>query len=333
VRMDSPSSVFGVGLDGDSSMLNFEFGDSSLLDGVSSSSLLSSLSSGGADSPMGPGLEQQSPSSVQSPSVSGRSTPRIRNINPRSMKNSGVVYGSGLLGLTSTSIRPSNLEVPMTPFHESDSTGKFTKYEKREQSVLPQSAIPSHLPPLSATLTLDIDMPTLQNIVSTVNLGVKLDLKKIALHARNAEFNPKRFAAVVMRIREPRTTALIFSSGKMVCTGAKSEEGSRLAARKFARIVQKIDFPVTFTEFKIQNMVGSSDVRFPIQLEGLCVTHPQFSTYEPELFPGLIYRMVKPRVVLLIFVSGKVVITGAKCKKEIDEAFTKIYPILRGFKK
>lgn len=60
-----------------------------------------------------------------------------------------------------------------------------------------------------------------------VHLGVPLDLKKIALHARNAEYNPKRFAAVIMRIREPRTTALIFSSGKMVCTGAKSEDASR----------------------------------------------------------------------------------------------------------
>lgn len=83
-----------------------------------------------------------------------------------------------------------------------------------------------------------------RNIVSTVNLGCKLDLKKIALHARNAEYNPKRFAAVIMRIREPRTTALIFSSGKMVCTGAKSEEDSRLAARKYARIIQKLGFPV-----------------------------------------------------------------------------------------
>lgn len=85
-----------------------------------------------------------------------------------------------------------------------------------------------------------------RNIVSTVNLGCKLDLKKIALHARNAEYNPKRFAAVIMRIREPRTTALIFSSGKMVCTGAKSEEDSRLAARKYARIIQKLGFPVSW---------------------------------------------------------------------------------------
>ncbi|NXS96490.1 TBPL2 protein, partial [Jacana jacana] len=118
------------------------------------------------------------------------------------------------------------------------------------------------------------------------------------------------FAAVIMRIREPRTTALIFSSGKMVCTGAKSEEQSRLAARKYARVVQKLGFPAKFLDFKIQNMVGSCDVKFPIRLEGLVLTHQQFSSYEPELFPGLIYRMVKPRIVLLIFVSGKVVLTG-----------------------
>lgn len=175
--------------------------------------------------------------------------------------------------------------------------------------------------------------PQLQNIVCTVNLGCKLDLKKIALHARNAEYNPKRFAAVIMRIRDPRTTALIFSSGKMVCTGAKSEEQAKLAARKYARIVQKLGFPAKFLDFKIQNMVGSCDVKFPIRLEGLVLSHGQFCTYEPELFPGLIYRMVKPRIVLLIFVSGKVVLTGAKVREEIYEAFDNIYPILKGFKK
>lgn len=90
-----------------------------------------------------------------------------------------------------------------------------------------------------------------RNIVSTVNLNCKLDLKKIALHARNAEYNPKRFAAVIMRIREPRTTALIFSSGKMVCTGAKSEEDSRLAARKYARIIQKLGFTVSNFDFSL----------------------------------------------------------------------------------
>uniref|UniRef100_A0A8C0Z927 TATA-box binding protein like 2 n=1 Tax=Cyanistes caeruleus TaxID=156563 RepID=A0A8C0Z927_CYACU len=169
-------------------------------------------------------------------------------------------------------------------------------------------------------------VPQLQNIVSTVNLACKLDLKNIALHARN--LYPHFPFPVLM---EPN--ALIFSSGKMVCTGAKSEEQSRLAARKYARVVQKLGFPAKFLDFKIQNMVGSCDVRFPIRLEGLVLTHQQFSSYEPELFPGLVYRMVKPRIVLLIFVSGKVVLTGAKDRSELYEAFENIYPILRGFRK
>eukprot|EP01132_Coremiostelium_polycephalum_P001178 gene1178-1490_t len=176
-------------------------------------------------------------------------------------------------------------------------------------------------------------IPTLQNIVSTVNMATELDLKAIALGARNAEYNPKRFAAVIMRIREPKTTALIFKSGKMVCTGAKSEESSRLAARKYARIIQKLDFPAKFTDFKIQNIVGSCDVKFPIRLEGLQNAHMSFTNYEPEIFPGLIYKMIQPKVVLLIFVSGKIVLTGAKVREEIYEAFENIYPVLTAFKK
>ncbi|KAF8477703.1 TBP-domain-containing protein [Russula ochroleuca] len=176
-------------------------------------------------------------------------------------------------------------------------------------------------------------VPTLQNIVATVNLDCRLDLKTIALHARNAEYNPKRFAAVIMRIRDPKTTALIFASGKMVVTGAKSEDNSRLASRKYARIVQKLGFDAKFSEFKIQNIVGSCDVKFPIRLEGLAYSHGQFSSYEPELFPGLIYRMIKPKVVLLIFVSGKIVLTGAKVREEIYTAFNTIYTVLCEFRK
>lgn len=176
-------------------------------------------------------------------------------------------------------------------------------------------------------------VPTLQNIVATVNLDCRLDLKTIALHARNAEYNPKRFAAVIMRIREPKTTALIFASGKMVVTGAKSEDDSKLASRKYARIIQKLGFNAKFTDFKIQNIVGSCDVKFPIRLEGLAFSHGTFSSYEPELFPGLIYRMVKPKIVLLIFVSGKIVLTGAKVREEIYQAFAAIYPVLSEFRK
>ena len=134
-----------------------------------------------------------------------------------------------------------------------------------------------------------------------------------------------------MRIREPKTTALIFASGKMVVTGAKSEDDSKLASRKYARIIQKLGFNAKFTDFKIQNIVGSCDIKFPIRLEGLASKHHHFSSYEPELFPGLIYRMIKPKIVLLIFVSGKIVLTGAKVREEIYQAFEMIYPVLQGW--
>lgn len=176
-------------------------------------------------------------------------------------------------------------------------------------------------------------LPSLQNVVSTFNLDCKLDLKKIALRARNAEYNPKRFAAVVMRIRNPKTTALIFSSGKVVITGAKCEHTSKFSAQKFSRILYKLGFNTKFFEFKIQNMVSSCDIQFSIRLEGLALAHSNFCSYEPELFPGLIYRMVKPKVVLLIFVSGKIVLTGAKMRDEVYEAFDNIYPVLTQHKK
>ncbi|GMY05707.1 TATA-box-binding protein-like [Fagus crenata] len=174
-------------------------------------------------------------------------------------------------------------------------------------------------------------VPTLQNVVASMDLGCNLDLKKIALKARNTEYNPKRFSAVTMRIRDPKTTALIFSSGKMVVTGAKSEDAANKAARKYARIIQKLEFPTTLKNFKIQNIVASCDIKFPIRLESIVERHAVFTCYEPELFPGLVYRMKQPKVVLLIFVSGKIVITGAKKREDTYKAFENIYPVLSMF--
>uniref|UniRef100_A0A1B6CH58 TATA-box-binding protein n=1 Tax=Clastoptera arizonana TaxID=38151 RepID=A0A1B6CH58_9HEMI len=175
--------------------------------------------------------------------------------------------------------------------------------------------------------------PSIQNIVCTVDTSCKLDLKTITFRTRNSEYNPSRFCGVTMRLREPRATALVFSSGRIVVTGTKHESSALLATRKFVRIIQKLDFPVRFKNFRIHNMVSTCDLRFPIKLEVLHHIHGQFSSYEPELFPALIYRMVLPRLVLLIFVNGKVVITGAKSREETQEALTNIYPILRSFKK
>lgn len=156
---------------------------------------------------------------------------------------------------------------PMVPMQDTTASSK-TPLSENLPSVpsyapqTPQSVMQPQTPADSGIV------PQLQNIVSTVNLSCKLDLKKIALHARNAEYNPKRFAAVIMRIREPRTTALIFSSGKMVCTGAKSEEDSRLAARKYARIIQKLGFTVRI-ELVIDGTDLTSTLAFPGEVRRL----------------------------------------------------------------
>jgi transcription initiation factor TFIID TATA-box-binding protein len=174
----------------------------------------------------------------------------------------------------------------------------------------------------------------IQNIASTANLGVRLDLKKIALKCRNTEFNPRRFGAVIMRLREPRATALIFASGKICVTGVKSTHNATLACKKFHYIIERVGFkPKEYMDFKVQNIVGTADCGFPIRLEGLVYAHSAFASYEPELFPGLIYRLVSPRVVFLIFVSGKIVITGAKKESDLSNALTKLYPVLVEFKK
>lgn len=175
--------------------------------------------------------------------------------------------------------------------------------------------------------------PQLHNVVATINVGCPLNLKDIVSKARNVEYNPKRFAALIMRIRNPKTTALCFNSGKIVVTGAKTEANCRMAGRKFTRILQKLDYPARFTEFKIQNLVATSKTNFPIRLEGLVLKHQSFAHYEPELFPGLIYRMLKPKVVLLIFVSGQIVFTGAQEYSDIERAFRNILPVLKEFKK
>ena len=222
--------------------------------------------------------------------------------------------------------------------NESNTTSKDNNHlieETASETTMSLENITSSMAPIAPiSQTLDAElMPTLQNIVSTVNLAVPLHLRRMALLCRNSEYNPKRLNALIMRIREPRTTALIFASGKMVCTGAKDEEQARLSSRKFARIVQKLGYDVKFLNFKIHNIVASCDLGFNIHLEALSIGHRNYCSYEAEIFPGLVYHMVEPKIVLLIFVSGKIVLTGARERQEIFDGFKIILPVLKMFAK
>jgi transcription initiation factor TFIID TATA-box-binding protein len=166
----------------------------------------------------------------------------------------------------------------------------------------------------------------LQNVVATFNLGVDhLNLRAIALEKPFVEYNPQKFAAASMRIRSPRTTALAFASGNMVCTGAKTELESRFASRKYVRILQKHGIPVAFRDFKIQNIVASAEIPHALKLVELSMAYGPYVSYEPDLFPGLVFRTTLPKLVFLIFRSGKVVITGAKCREEIQKTWSMLF--------
>ncbi|OHS93164.1 hypothetical protein TRFO_11975 [Tritrichomonas foetus] len=176
-------------------------------------------------------------------------------------------------------------------------------------------------------------VPRIVNIVACVDYGTSFDLVKIATSLRNAEFNPKRFPAVTLRIQEPKATGLTFKNGKVNIVGCRTEEDAYLAARKFGRILKNLGFRVKMKSFTISNIVATMDCQFPIHLESLASSRNKvFCTYNPEVFSGLIYRITqRPKCTFLIFVSGKLIVTGAKTIESIHAAANHIYPILQQF--
>ena len=177
-------------------------------------------------------------------------------------------------------------------------------------------------------------VPKIQNLVCSISLGLDIDPKAIAMRARNAEYNPKRFAAVILRLREPKSTALLFRTGKLICAGARSIPLAQLACHKYTRLIQRLQYPAaTCSGFAVINLVATVNTRFPIRLEVLAHEHGEWCSYEPELFPGLVYRVEEPKCVVLCFVSGKCVVTGAKSMDEVKRCVEFIFPILRQYSK
>ena len=197
----------------------------------------------------------------------------------------------------------------------------------------------------TALLNPEIQNLRIVNVVSMVDLGCQLNLSDIAKSCKNSEYNPVRLNAVIMRIKEPKSVALIFNSGKMVCAGAKNEEDSKTAAKKFAKTVKKLVNEVIFKNFRIINMVATCDFKFRVHLTKLNseISYKLRKTlnskelekkisYEPQIFPGLIYHMDKPKLAVLVFSSGKVNFVGIKKKDDAFEALKNIQPIIQKYK-
>jgi len=168
----------------------------------------------------------------------------------------------------------------------------------------------------------------IQNVVAVASLGQKMDLIAIMKIFRNVEYRPKRFPGLVFKLKQPKTTTLIFRTGKMVCTGAKSEKMAKSAVRKVVRELKKEGFIIRRSpKIEIVNIVGTADIGGGVDIEVMADILDNVM-YEPEQFPGLIYRMEKPKVVILMFRSGKMVLTGSKNEDQVNEAVDKMTSIL-----
>ena len=169
------------------------------------------------------------------------------------------------------------------------------------------------------------DSIKIQNVVAAATLNQKFDLNAIVKGFPGVEYNPKRFPGLVFRLKKPKTAILIFSTGKMVCTGAKSEKMAHQAVKKVVKELKNNGIIIPGKpEIKVVNIVASADLFGTIELEEAVYSLGK-TMYKPEQFPGLIYRMDVPKVVILIFASGKIVCTGATNEEDVYKAVAKLH--------
>ena len=171
-------------------------------------------------------------------------------------------------------------------------------------------------------------MISIENVVASASINQKVDLNLITKNFVDVEYHPDQFPGLVFRLKEPKTATLVFSSGKMVCTGAKSEAQSRKAVNEVVRRLKKGGIPIKGeAEITIQNMVASANLGGKVHLEEAARVLPK-SMYEPEQFPGLIHRMADPKTVILLFASGKLVCTGAKKEADVYRSVNNLHVML-----
>ena len=165
----------------------------------------------------------------------------------------------------------------------------------------------------------------IENVVGTVVMEIpeKIDLNQIARKHADTEYNPERFPGLIMRVTNPKATFLIFSTGKMVVTGLRREEEAAQVVEKVMKKIKKAGIKASNPKITIQNIVASGDLHTHIDLN-LAAIVMEYAMYEPEVFPGLIYRMQDPKTVFLIFSTGRIVCTGTKSKEVVREAVLKL---------
>ena len=169
---------------------------------------------------------------------------------------------------------------------------------------------------------------SIENVVSSATVDQKMNLNDITKKFPDVEYHPDQFPGLVFRLKSPKTATLIFTSGKMVCTGAKSEQMSKNAVKTVVEKLRKGNVKVKKNAVvTVQNIVASINLGGKIHLEDAARKLPR-SMYEPEQFPGLIHRMLDPKTVILLFSSGKLVCTGAKKEDDVYRSVNNLHALL-----
>lgn len=176
----------------------------------------------------------------------------------------------------------------------------------------------------------------IENVVATVSIELenpdeKIDLNQIARKYTDCEYNPERFPGLVMRVEDPKATILIFSTGKMVVTGLRKASEAGTVVNNVISKMKKAKVSIkSEPEITIQNIVASGDLHTSIDLNEAAIIMEN-AMYEPEVFPGLIYRMQEPKTVFLIFSTGRIVCTGGKTKEIVGEAIEKLVEQVKNY--
>lgn len=171
------------------------------------------------------------------------------------------------------------------------------------------------------------------NIVVSTSLEHDIPLEKMAATLPNTEYNPEQFPGLVIRIKDPKTSALIFSSGKVVSTGARTISDVHKSLKKIIKALEKIKIKIKIKpQLTIQNIVASGSIGMVLNLNVLAMRLNNVE-YEPEQFPGLVYKLMTPvKATFLLFSNGKIVCTGTKSEEEVHMALDKLIVNLKKVK-
>ncbi|NIO44373.1 MAG: TATA-box-binding protein [Candidatus Aenigmarchaeota archaeon] len=169
----------------------------------------------------------------------------------------------------------------------------------------------------------------IENVVASASLGVPVKLEKLVANLDGIEYEPEQFPGLVMRLKDPKAAALIFSSGKIVCTGAKSPKDAKLVISKIVKRMNRLGMKIPKSyKVQLENIVASAKLDRELNLNNIAFTLEN-TEYEPEQFPGLVMRIDDPRVTFLLFGSGKIICTGGRSIQDVKRAVAKADKKLR----